>query len=128
MGMFRADSVAFGYSNVEGAKQWWIDTFGCKVVRVPQDWDNPLPSDVALTLPGDNEPTILLSAQSEVAQARFERPSPVATSIFCDKLKKAHEHLSSRGVLTGPIQDGGDMQFFEIHDPEGHLIEICKEP
>jgi catechol 2,3-dioxygenase-like lactoylglutathione lyase family enzyme len=128
MGMFRADSVALSYSNVEGAKQWWIDTFGCKVVRVPQDWDNPLPSDVALTLPGDNEPTILLSAQSEVAQARFERPSPVATSIFCDKLKKAHEHLSSRGVLTGPIQDGGDMQFFEIHDPEGHLIEICKEP
>jgi len=128
MGMFRADSVGFSYSNVEGAKQWWIDTFGCKVVRVPQDWDNPLPSDVALTLPGDNEPTILLSAQSEVAQARFERPSPVATSIFCDKLKKAHEHLSSRGVLTGPIQDGGDMQFFEIRDPEGHLIEICKEP
>jgi hypothetical protein len=24
-------------------------------------------------------------------------------------------------------QDGGDMQFFEIRDTEGHLIEICKE-
>jgi catechol 2,3-dioxygenase-like lactoylglutathione lyase family enzyme len=128
MGLFRADSVALSYSNVEAAKQWWVDTFGCKVVRVPQNWDNPLPSDVALTLPGDNEPTILLSAQSEMAQARFERPSLVATSIFCTKLKKAHEHLSSRGVLAGPIQDGGDMQFFEIRDPEGHLIEICKEP
>ena len=128
MGLYRADSVALSYSNVEAAKQWWIDTFGCKVVRVPQDWDNPLPSDVALTLPGDSEPTILLSAQSEVAQARFDRPSPVATSIFCDKLKKAHEHLSSREVLAGPIQDGGVMQFFEIRDPEGHLIEVCKEP
>jgi hypothetical protein len=128
MGLFRADSVVLSYSNVEAAKQWWMDTFGCKVVRVPQDWDNPLPSDVALTLPGDREPTILLSAQSEVAQARFDRPSPVATPIFCDKLKKAHEHLSSRGVLAGPIQDGGDMQLFEIRDPEGHLIEICKEP
>ena len=128
MGLYRADSVALSYSNVEAAKQWWIDTFGCKVVRVPQDWDNPLPSDVALTLPGDSEPTILLSAQSEVAQARFDRPSPVSTSIFCDKLKKAHEHLSSRGVLAGPIQDGGDMQFFEIRDPEGQLIEVCKEP
>ena len=128
MGLYRADSVALSYSNVEAAKQWWIDTFGCKVVRVPQDWDNPLPSDVALTLPGDSEPTILLSAQWEVAQARFDRPLPVATSIFCDKLKKAHEQLSSRGVLAGPIQDGGDMQFFEIRDPEGHLIEVCKEP
>jgi hypothetical protein len=97
-------------------------------VRVPQDWDNPLPSDVALTLPGDSEPTILLSAQPEVEQARFDRSSPVTTVIFCDKLKKAHEHLASRGVLPGPIQDGGDMQFLEIRDTEGHLIEICKEP
>ncbi|SRR6266568_298936 len=128
MGLFHTDSVALGYSNVEAAKQSWIDTFGCEVVTVPPDWDNPLPSDLALTLPGDKEPTILLSAQSEVQQARFDRPSPVATVIFCDTLKKAHEHLSSRGVLAGPIQDGGDMQFFEIRDTEGHLIAICKEP
>ena len=119
MGLFHTDSVALSYSNVEAAKQWWIDTFGCKVVRVPQDWDNPLPSDVALTL---------LSAQSEVEQTRFDRPSPVATVIICDKLKKGQEHLSSQGVLAGPIQDGGDMQFFEVRDPEGHLIEVCKEP
>jgi hypothetical protein len=113
MGLYRADSVALSYSSIEAAKQWWIDTFGCKVVRVPQDWDNPLPSDVALTLPGDSEPTILLSAQSEVEQARFDRPSPVATSIFCDKLKKAHEHLSSRGVPAGPIQDGETCSFLK---------------
>jgi hypothetical protein len=31
-------------------------------------------------------------------------------------------------ILAGPIQDGGDMQFFEIRDIEWHLIEICKEP
>jgi hypothetical protein len=61
-------------------------------------------------------------------EAHFDRPSLVATVIFCDKLKKAHEHLSGRGVLAGPIQDGGDMQFFEIRDIEGNLIEICKEP
>jgi catechol 2,3-dioxygenase-like lactoylglutathione lyase family enzyme len=128
MGPFHTDSVTLSYADVDAAKKWWIDTFGCKVVSVPPDWDNPLPSDVALTLPGDREPTILLSAQSEVEQARFDRPSPVASVIFCEKLKKALEHLSSRGVLAGPIQDGGDMQFFEIRDSEGHLIEICKEP
>jgi hypothetical protein len=129
MGLFYADSVVLRYSNIEAAKQWWIATFGCKVMRVPPDWDNPLPSDVALAFPGDGQPTILLSAQSEVEQARFDKqPSPVATVIFCDKLKKAHEHLSSRGVLAGPIQDGGDMKFLEIRDTEGHMIEICKEP
>lgn len=128
MGLFHTDSVALSYSNVEAAKQWWIDTFGCKVARGPRGWDNPLPSDVALSLPGYSEPTILLSAQSEVEQAHFDRPSPVATVIYCDKLKKAHDHLSGHGAPAGPIQDGGDMQFFEIRDTEGHLIEICQEP
>jgi hypothetical protein len=94
---------------------------------VPPDWDNALPSDVALKFQGDREPTILLSARAEVERAGFDRPSPVASVIFCDKLKKAYEELSRRGILVGPIQDGGDMQFFEIRDVEGHLIEICKE-
>lgn len=128
MGLFHADSVVLSYSNVEMAKQWWIDAFGCKVVRVPEDWDNPLPSDVALALPGDQEPAILLNSQSEVEHAGFDRPSPISTVILCDKLKKAHEHLSSRAVLIEAIQEGGDMQFFELRDTEGHLIQICKEP
>lgn len=87
----------------------------------------PLPSDVALKFPGDREPTILLCAQAEVEQAGFERPAAVVSAVFSDKLKKAHEQLCSRGVLAGPIQDGGDTQFFEVRDLEGHLIEICKE-
>ena len=83
--------------------------------------------DVALKFPQDDDPTILLSAQKEVDQAKFDRPSPVVSTIFCDKLKKGQEVLSSRGILVGPIQDGGDMQFFEIRDTEGHLIQVCKE-
>jgi hypothetical protein len=128
MASFRTDSVVLTYSNIEGAKQWWIDAFDCKVAKVPSDWDNPLPSDVALKLPGDREPTILLNARAEVERAGFDRSSPVVSVIFCDKLKKAYEQLSSRGILAGPIQDGGDMQFFEIRDIEKHLIQICREP
>ena len=37
MGLFHTDSVALSYSNLEAAKQCWIETFGCKVVKVPQD-------------------------------------------------------------------------------------------
>ena len=124
---FYTDSLGFTYSNIEAAKQWWIETFGCKVAKVPADWDNTLPSDVALKFPEDDEPTILLSAQKEVDEARLDNPSPVVSTIFCDKLKKGQEVLSSRGILVGPIQDGGDMQFFEIRDTEGHLIQVCKE-
>ena len=128
MARFYTDSVAIIYSNIEAAKQWWVNAFECKEVKVPPDWDNPLPSDVALKLPDDEAPTILLSTRSEVESAGFDRPAPVASTIFCDKLEKASKLLSSRGILAGPIQDGGDMQFFEVRDVEGNLIQICKEP
>jgi len=128
MPLFYADSVTLTYSDVEAAKRWWIGAFDCKVTKVPPDWDCQLPSDVALQLPGHDAPTVLLSAKAEVEQAGFDRRAPVASVIFCDKLRKGHDLLTSRGVLAGPIQDGGDTQLFEIRDIEGNLIEICKEP
>lgn len=128
MPLFYTDSVTLAYSDVESAKRWWIEAFGCKVARVPSDWDCPLPSDVALQLPGHDAPTILLNAKAEVEQAGCDRPSSLAFVIFCEKLKKGHEQLASRGVLVGPIQDGGDTQFFEMRDTEGNVIQVCKEP
>ncbi len=128
MALFRSDSVVLWYSNVDAAKNWWVNAFDCKQAKVPTDWDNPLPSDVALKLPGYDEPTVLLSDRTEAKQAGIDRSSSVVPVIFSDKLKKAHEHLSSRGVLPGPIQSGGDTEFFEIRDIEGNVIEICKEP
>lgn len=128
MPLFYTDSIALVYSNLDAARRWWIETFDCKVAKVPPDWDCSLPSDVALQLPGHDEPTILLSAKAEVDQAGFDRLSPVASVILCEKLKKGHDQITSRGVPAGPIQDGGDTQFFEIRDPEGNVIEICKEP
>src|SRR5580658_9385500 len=88
--LFYTDSVTLAYSDIEGAKHWWIDAFGCKVVKEPPDWDYRLASDVALQLPGDDAPTILLSAKPEVEQAGYDRPSPLASVIFCEKLKKGH--------------------------------------
>jgi hypothetical protein len=126
--LFRTDSVALVYSNVEEAKRWWINAFDCKPAKVPPDWDNPLPSDVALQLPGHSMPTVLLSDRAEADQAGFERSSSVVPVIFSDKLKKGREHLASRGILAGPIQGGGETRFFEIRDIEGNVIEICKEP
>jgi glyoxalase/bleomycin resistance protein/dioxygenase superfamily protein len=128
MPLFYTDSVTLAYSDVEGAKRWWIDAFGCKVVKQPSDWDCPLPSDVALRLPGHDAPTILLNAKAEVEQAGYDRPSPLASVIFCEKLNKGHEQLASLGVPVGPLQEGGDTQFFEIRDTEGNVIQVCKEP
>ncbi|HKW26364.1 MAG TPA: hypothetical protein VJN48_11310 [Terriglobales bacterium] len=128
MSLFRTDSVALSYSNIEEAKRWWISAFDCKQVKVPPDWDNQLPSDVALKMAGDSEPTILLSNRAEVTQAGFDRSASTVPVIFSDKLKKAYEHLTRRGVLAGPIQSDGETEFFEVRDSEGNVIEICKEP
>jgi hypothetical protein len=79
-----------------------------------------------MKLPGNCEPTILLSDQAEVERAGFDRSSPVVSVIFCDKLKKACEQLSSRGLLVGPIEDGGDTQGFELRDIEGTSSKSAK--
>ena len=127
MSLSRTDSVTMIYPNVQAAKQWWIETFDGKEVKVPSTWDCSLPSNIALKLPGYDEPTILLSSRGEVEQAGFDRFSFVVP-LCCDKLKKAQEHLSGRGSLAGSIQDDGDTQVFEIHGIESNVIEICREP
>lgn len=128
MSLFRTDSVTLSYSNIEEAKRWWISAFDCKQVKMPPDWDNQLPSDVALQMAGDSEPTILLSNRAEVTQAGFDRSASTVPVIFSGKLKKAYEYVTGHGVLAGPIQSDGETEFFEVRDSEGNVIEICKEP
>ena len=98
-------------------------SFGCIQTPAPADWGPPLPSDVVLKLPGCGEPSILLS---ETGEAGIEGATdhPI---LFTNNLRKAEEFLRSRGVVTGPVQVGG-TEFFEVVDPEGNSLEICKEP
>lgn len=120
------DSIVMYCSSVEVAKRWWVEKLDCKQVKLP-NWDNPLPSDVALLLPGAEEPSILLTDRAEVKNAGFPVPTTVPI-LFTNKLKKVQEYLAAKSVPVGPIQDGGDTEFFEIRDPDGNVIEICKEP
>lgn len=127
MGMFFVDSASLDCTSVDTAKQWWIRMFDCRAVTPPEDWDDPLPSDVALIMPGEEEPTILLTKASERRQAGLA-PSPERPIVFCRKAKKAHSFLERKGANPGPIEEQGGAKFFEIRDPEGTVIEICEEP
>jgi hypothetical protein len=123
MALFYTEFLDLVCKDIQAEKKWWIATFDCKEVAMP-NWDDPLPSDVALKLPGADEPTIQLRDKTE-AQYYDHSDHPL---IFCSNVKKAREHCLSRNLAPGPIQDGAGTQFFEIRDPEGHVIEICKEP
>ena len=100
---FWTESVALCCSDPAAEKRWWIESFSCEETKVPEDWDCTLPADVALKLPGNDEPAILLSDRAEVRDAGYER-SNERTIIFCAKLAKAHEWLRARGADAGPIQ------------------------
>jgi hypothetical protein len=87
MGLFQTDSVALSYSNVEAARQGWIETFGCKAVEVPQNRDNPLPSDVALTLPGDSDArSTELIWDDNTTYKRFVHDLPIAARCVADNM------------------------------------------
>ena len=127
MGMFHVDSVSIDCTSVDTARQWWIQMFDCRAVKPPENWDNPLPSDVALTLPGYDEPAILLVSEAERRLAGYAR-SEERPIVFCKKVKKARDFLERKGANPTPIKEQGGAKFFEIQDPEGNTIEICEEP
>ncbi|HWF09423.1 MAG TPA: hypothetical protein VG297_13230 [Bryobacteraceae bacterium] len=127
MALFYTEFLSLACLNVQAEKQWWIAAFDCKETKAPVDWDCPLPSDVALKLPGADQPTILLGDKTEIERAGYDRHNDHPL-IFCTNLKKAHEHFRVGIAPAGSIQDAGGTQVFEVRDPEGNAIEICKEP
>ena len=47
--------------------------------------------------------------------------------LFTKKINKMKDVLTARGVEVGPIErDGSGAQFFEMHDPEGNVIEVVQ--
>ena len=115
------------YSEVPAAKAWWIAVFDCKSVKIPPNWDDQLPSDVALKLPGAPDATILLCDEAEVKKAGLER-SDERPLIFTSHIKKAYEHLLARGAAPTQIEANGATEFFTVRDSESNVIEICREP
>jgi hypothetical protein len=72
MALFYTEFLSLTCSDVQAAKRWWLAAFDCKETKVPADWDDPLPSDVALKLPENDDSDILLRDKTET-KADIER-------------------------------------------------------
>ena len=49
--------------------------------------------------------------------------------LFSKKLEACREQFASRGIQVGPVQrDSGGNSFFQFHDLDGNVIEVCVEP
>jgi hypothetical protein len=103
-----------------------MQIFGCRRVKVPEDWDDQLPGDAALKLAGADEPSIALRDRAEADRAGLDcsNSRPI---LFCKKAADARQYLMERGAVPGPILDGS-VAYFEVLDPEGNIIEVCEEP
>jgi hypothetical protein len=94
----------------------------CRELTIPPDWDDPLPSDIALKFPGTDAPTVLLGSRSE---GRESSEHPV---IFTRKLTKAYEHLRGRGVVKTAVHQEWGTEMFEISDLKAISLRYAKNP
>ncbi len=123
---FSMDFIELEYSNLEAANRWWTENFDCQRTA-HRNCDDPLPGSIALKLPGDEQPSILLVSRAERQKAGYAPPDehPI---LFCRKVGKAHHYLTGKGASPGLIEESGGTKHFDIRDPEGNVIEICEEP
>ena len=100
------------YRNLDAGIAWWNRIFGAERVPLPE-WDDPLPSDVALKLPDEEEPHILLQAFHEAGEITGQT-HPL---VFTGNIEAALGNIGS---------DAGGAKFFDVRDLKGQSIEVCE--
>jgi hypothetical protein len=105
-------------SNLEGAAMWYKEKFGVKPVNIELD---------------DGEGCLALGFSQEeclfVLGPQGKSSGESTARLFSPNLRKAREHLISRGVQAAEVQqDGQGTHFFAVRDIERNPIEISEEP
>ena len=103
--------------DLAAAAAWYSDKFGLRQYTIKFD-----DSQRGLELKAANEIFFVLGPSGVPAKA--ETPM-----LYASDIERARKYLTARGVEIGDVQKNRQgTTFFEIRDPEGHIIEICEEP
>ena len=118
-----ADGVAGDVHDLASAKRWYADKLGFQYSPTELGEDE---GDMALGYSAEEIFSALVKFSGNERPNKVPRYPPI---IFRKSLRAANEHLSSRGVDLGPMeQDSTGNHFFRFRDLEGHEPEVCVEP
>ena len=103
-----------GVVDIAAATTWYIQKLGQRKVNVEMD---------------NSENCVALGFEKDVYAfclgPTVRRTEELTPMLYSSNLKKAREHLVSRGVNVSDIQqDRQGTHYFEMRDLEGNVIEI----
>lgn len=105
-------------SDLEAAAAWYREKFGIKPVNIELD-----DGEGCLALGFSEEECLFVLGPPEKSSGEL------TGRLFSSNLQKAREHLLSKGIDAGEMQqDGQGTHFFTARDIEGNAIEISEEP
>lgn len=111
-----AQGVRIRVRDVDSVLPWYKETFGIREVGSSPS----RPGEAFLRLKVGGNP-LILNTRDEVDSRRIPM-------LFTKKILKLRDVLLARGVSVGAIeQEGPRVRYFDIHDPEGNVIEFVEE-
>jgi len=103
--------------DLDSVLPWYIEKFGFRKVAENSQGQS---GTAALRFKVDGN-SLVLTTRNGLGTHR----TPM---LFTKKIGKFRDVLVARGVEVGTVeQDGQGVHYFDIHDPEGNLIEIVEE-
>jgi predicted enzyme related to lactoylglutathione lyase len=102
--------------NVDSVSPWYVEKLGLRKLA-----ENPWGEAVATYQFKEDGNSVILATKKGFGTDK----TPIFFTRKIDKMKRV---LTARGVSAGPIEcDRQGTRYFEIHDPEGNMIEVVEE-
>ena len=115
------DNISVGVRDVSKAIAWYQEKLGLRLS--PHKFEG---CDALLVFTKDDQTGLALVA---IPFGKTEANVEDHPILFSKKLEACREQFASSGIQVGPVQrDSGGNSFFQFHDVEGNIIEVCVEP
>jgi catechol 2,3-dioxygenase-like lactoylglutathione lyase family enzyme len=109
----RIDTVFLKVADFEKAIDWYQTVLGFSV-----RWVDEKGGYAALNI-GETPLTLVRSTTVEPASSK------VSFNFFTPDIHSSHQHLLNNNVEVEPIQEDGNVKWFDFKDLEGNHLGVC---